>query len=175
MTTLSIEGKIQKGAEHKDKGNQYFKNSEHQKALGEYYNAILYLTGLDNSKISMGVPQANPLSEETKQEISKLLIATHSNMAACYLKLGKNDKAIASCEKTLALDDKNAKAMFRKGQACAALNETGKAIKIIKDAARLAPQDPGIRATLKQLEDQEKQAAAKANDELKKNLQKMAK
>ncbi|KAJ3276385.1 Tetratricopeptide repeat protein 9A [Terramyces sp. JEL0728] len=174
MTTLSVDGKLQKGAEHKDKGNQYFKNSEHQKALGEYYNAILYLTGLDNSKISMGVPQANPLPEETKQEISKLLIATHSNMAACYLKLGKNDKAITSCEKTLALDDKNAKAMFRKGQAYAAMKETSKAIKIMKDAARLAPQDPGIRSALKGLEDQEKQAAQKANEELKKNLQKMA-
>jgi hypothetical protein len=38
-------------------------------------------------------------------------------MAACYLKLSKPEKALATCDKILAKDESNVKAIFRKGEA----------------------------------------------------------
>ncbi|KAI8902148.1 hypothetical protein BC833DRAFT_574566 [Globomyces pollinis-pini] len=178
----TVLGKIETGTRYKDDGNQFVKSGEYKQALGCYHRALLYITGLDNSKLSMGLGlsdtentnQQSPLEQATREKIKLLLIATHSNMAMCYLKLSQFDKAIKSCEKVLSQDPNNAKAMFRKGEAFVGLNDLQHAFVIFRSAVKIAPQDVGIRKSLKEVEDRLKELEKKSNDELRKNMAKMA-
>ncbi|KAJ3301675.1 hypothetical protein HDV03_000516 [Kappamyces sp. JEL0829] len=103
-------------------------------------------------------------------EIKTLLVATHSNMAACYLKLNKPSKCIQSCDLVLGIDPKNGKAMFRKGQALHALHDYDHAQAILKEAVLLAPNDTGIRSELQAVKDKIRELEQKSTQELKKNL-----
>ena len=48
--------------------------------------------------------------------------AVFSNRAACFLKLGQADKALADCDRCLALSPRFVKALFRRGIALMGLN-----------------------------------------------------
>jgi tetratricopeptide (TPR) repeat protein len=175
----SLSSKIEAGTQHKNTGNELFKSGQAQQALGSYHSALLYLKGklsdstpgLDSSKFeSLAGRDIEPIEQATKDEINKQLIAVHSNMAACYLKLEKLDKTLSSCDQVLALDAKHAKATFRKGQALKALRNFDKAEKILKEAVVLAPNDSGIRAELQAVRDEIKALELKSREELKRNL-----
>ncbi len=135
--------------------------------------AILYLKGLDNSGFQLGLERiTKPLSDDQKEKISKLMIATWSNMAACYLKLEQFDKVIETCDKVLSKDEKNIKSMFRKGQALFGLNDLDQAVKVLKATALLEPKDVGIRQELQKVRDRLVELDKRSTLELKQNLSK---
>ncbi|EPS98608.1 hypothetical protein FOMPIDRAFT_1031313 [Fomitopsis schrenkii] len=84
----------------KDKGNSAFKAGDFPTAIGHYSAAIL----LDP------INPTYPL-----------------NRAAAYLKLGKSEDAERDCDRVLALDTKNVKAVFRRGQARVGLQKLAQA------------------------------------------------
>ncbi|TPX69297.1 hypothetical protein SpCBS45565_g02544 [Spizellomyces sp. 'palustris'] len=169
----TVEEKLGKGKEEKEKGNVEFKNGNLVKALRFYHQvfqqtnekAVLYLTGLDNSSMSSIVPGKN-LEEGVKKEIADTLKACYSNMAACYLKQSKYEKAIDVCEKVIKIDPQNAKAYFRRGQSHHKLNNLEKARTDLFRAAELAPQDAGIRAELNNVNDRLKELEEKSKQDL---------
>ncbi len=64
--------------------------------------------------------------------------------AACHLKLSKSSEAAADCREVLERDPRNVKALFRLGQALVGLKDYEEAIKQLKQAAELEPNDKGI-------------------------------
>ncbi|KAJ3020166.1 Tetratricopeptide repeat protein 9A [Thoreauomyces humboldtii] len=147
MPADTINVKLAKGKEEKDKGNAQFKAGNVTEALRSYHTATLYLTGLDNAAMSAFVP-GQALAEELKADIKETLKACYSNMAACYIKQSKFDKCISTCTKIIALDPANPKAHYRRGLSYLALNNADAALSDQKKAAELAPQDKGIREEL---------------------------
>jgi tetratricopeptide (TPR) repeat protein len=169
MATISE--KIDIGEKHKVDGNTHFKAQEYQKALSSYHLAILYLKGLDNSALELGLGSTTkPLDEDKKGRITKNMISTWSNMAACYLKLERYDKAVEICDKVLGMDPKNVKALFRKGQALFGRNDLDLAVKVLKSAALLEAKDPSIRHELIKVRERIAELDKKSNAELKQNL-----
>ncbi len=114
--------------------------------------------------------KANPAQ---RKQISETLRSVYNNMAACYLKLAKWDKVIQSCDKALAIQDQDAKTYFRRGQARWALQDFEKAEQDLFKAAKLAPQDVGIRGQLQMIREKQEELTAKSRREMQMNLQKI--
>lgn len=171
MNTISE--KIATGEEYKKKGNSFYSEQQFKKALSSYHFAHLYLKGLDNAPLKGIVPEGeNEISQELKAKIKLLQVQTFSNMAACYLKTDQYDKAIEFCDKVIQLDSTNPKAYYRKGQAYAALKDIYKAADMYKAAAKLSPQDFGIRRDLKSCTEEIELLEKESKEALRKNLQK---
>jgi tetratricopeptide (TPR) repeat protein len=135
--------------------------------------AILYLKGLDNSGMELSLGKTSkPLDPELKEKISKLMVSTWSNMAACYLKLEQFEKTVEICDKVIKQDSKNAKAHFRKGQALLHLNVLDSALQTLKSAALMEPTDIGIRQEIQKVKDKLAELDRKSKEELRNNLSK---
>jgi tetratricopeptide (TPR) repeat protein len=133
--------------------------------------AILYLKGLDNTGMELSLGKSSkPLDPEVKEKISKLIVLTWSNMSACYLKLEQYDKALDMCDKVIKQDPKNAKALFRKGQALSHLNVLDSALQTLKSAAQIEPSDIGIRQEIQKVKEKLTELDRKSREELKNNL-----
>lgn len=106
--------KVEIGVAHKDSGNALFVRGDYTGALREYHLAVLHLSGLDRRAVDAlaggGAPSAEPAG-------SAQLALVRANMAACYLRVARYDRAVQSAEQALALEPTNQKAIFRKAQA----------------------------------------------------------
>ncbi|KAI3628499.1 hypothetical protein CBS14141_000202 [Malassezia furfur] len=98
--------KIARGVAYKQQGNEAFVARNFTGALRAYHHAVLYLAGLDQSPTAGVLPHESTPSEapgdsvrEDKRELSQV----RSNMAACYLQLGRHDRAVESYRKAQAL------------------------------------------------------------------------
>ncbi|XP_071672988.1 inactive peptidyl-prolyl cis-trans isomerase FKBP6 isoform X3 [Patagioenas fasciata] len=94
----------------------------------------------------------SPGSEAERSQIdaSKLLVLL--NLSLTYLKLERPARALAYGEKALEIDHRNAKALFRCGQACLCMTEYGKARDFLARAQRVQPFNHDINNELKKLE-----------------------
>ncbi|XP_061189239.1 peptidyl-prolyl cis-trans isomerase D-like [Saccostrea echinata] len=124
----------------KDSGNALFKEQKYQLAKRKYKKALRYLNEVDNNM---------DLSDEENKDIeTSYLIPVSLNLAACHLKLEEYDQAIEQCNEVLAANDKNVKALFRKGQAESARKNFDVAVACLSEAAKLEPSDKGIQREL---------------------------
>lgn len=82
------------------------------------------------------------------EEPKPLLIAVHSNLALCYLKLKEHFDAKNSATSALELDPKNEKALFRRGQALLALGEAELALKDFTEVLNLDPNNKAAQSQL---------------------------
>uniref|UniRef100_A0A8C4Q180 peptidylprolyl isomerase n=1 Tax=Eptatretus burgeri TaxID=7764 RepID=A0A8C4Q180_EPTBU len=102
---MDTKEKLEQSAIVKDKGTKYFKAGKIQQAISMYKKLT---TWLDNEYA---------MSEDEDRTSKALLLATHSNLALCYLRLGEPVLAVQSSDKALQLDPNNEKALFRRGEA----------------------------------------------------------
>ena len=89
--------------------------------LGQYDKAVqMYQQGIEKAQSSMAVDPKNPATDPAKRtaRIASML----TNQGNCYLKLKKNDQAIAAFEKAAALDPNSGTAYFN---LCATHYNTG--------------------------------------------------
>lgn len=85
---------------------------------------------------SDGAPKLTP---EQTQVVADLLFSMNGNLALCFLKEEKYDKAVAKASKVLEVDAENAKALFRRGTARMMLNDYDRArVRAPTNAARPA-------------------------------------
>jgi tetratricopeptide (TPR) repeat protein len=109
--------------QHKFKGNDFFRAGDYPAAL-EAYTASLQL-------------------DET--------VFCLNNRALVHFKMGKYKKSIADCDRSLRLEPKNTKAMFRKAEAYLAMDEqSSEAIEIYR---QLLAGEPTNKVVLKRLEE----------------------
>ncbi len=73
------------------------------------------------------------------------LCCTPPLRAACYQRLGRYLLAAADCRSVLALHDAHPKALFRLGQALVGSRQLEQAVEALGGAARLTPNDAGVR------------------------------
>ncbi|XP_070598214.1 LOW QUALITY PROTEIN: inactive peptidyl-prolyl cis-trans isomerase FKBP6 [Erythrolamprus reginae] len=88
-------------------------------------------------------------TEQDKVDTARLLVFL--NLSFVCLKLERPDRALAYGEKALELDKKNAKALFRCGQACLHLTEYERAREFLVKAQKEQPFNQDINNELKKL------------------------
>lgn len=158
--TSEVAGKLQIGRTKKDEADKAFKAGDIKTAIFRYHEALLYLNGLDKSALP-GYKAPEPGDQEKeKSEIDDLLEKVHSNMSACHIKNSNWKRALESAEKAIAKNEKNYKAIFRKGKALGELGFFEKADKTLTQLKKDNPADgPVIDAELKRLRamDQERE------------------
>ncbi|XP_068511909.1 inactive peptidyl-prolyl cis-trans isomerase FKBP6 isoform X2 [Anas acuta] len=89
------------------------------------------------------------VSEQCQIDASKLLVLL--NLSVTYLKLEHPDRALMYGEKALEIDHRNAKALFRCGQACLCMTEYKKARDFLLRAQQIEPFNNDINNELKKL------------------------
>ena len=136
-------------------GNKSFKlcsftghNEDIKWAIRRYSEAINYLDY--PTKYAKTPPKDADLTDMvTEQENVDFRCACYLNRAACNLKDNANDWAEKDCAKVLTHKPGSAKAMFRRGEALAAMARWDEAVAQLRAAAEAEPKDKKIRAALK--------------------------
>lgn len=123
---------MERGFEHKNDANRLFKLGRVATAFRRYKKSIDYfIIGKQwtQDKIKtfneMAEEGSMNLSElnECKQKIETARAQIFSNMALCQIKTKKYELAVKNCQKCLAIEPKNVKALFRCGQARTGLKD----------------------------------------------------
>jgi tetratricopeptide (TPR) repeat protein len=136
------EERMEAAARYRDTGNAAFRGGEAQGALDAYFAGMSFI---DDGMMAQ-------LMGSYLDESSALKAALHSNAAAAALSLGRADEALAQAGAALALAPRNAKALYRKGRAHAALGQDDAARAALLRAQEVDPQDAAIRAALRDLD-----------------------
>jgi len=135
------EDKFKAANELKALGNDHFKKQEINKAVSMYNKSLKYI----------------PEDQNEQKEVQDLEISIHSNLAACYLKQNYYDGAIEACNKVLAKQENNSKALFRLGQAYFGDGNTDKAKECFQKAAIIEPSDKSIQIELRKIKQKEEE------------------
>jgi tetratricopeptide (TPR) repeat protein len=136
------EERMAAAARYRDEGNAAFRNGDADTALTRYTAGLSFI---DDGMMAQ-------LMGQYMDESAALKAALHSNCAAAALALARHDDALAQAGAALALAPRNAKALYRKGKAHAALGQDDAARTALTKAAEIDPADSGIRAALKALD-----------------------
>uniref|UniRef100_A0A8C2V5A7 peptidylprolyl isomerase n=1 Tax=Chinchilla lanigera TaxID=34839 RepID=A0A8C2V5A7_CHILA len=122
----------------KDLGNYLFRQNRFYDAKVRYKQALLLLHR-----------RLVPAEEQHLVEATKLLILL--NLSLVYLKLHRPSTALRYGEQALVIDQKNAKALFRCGQACVLLTDYEQARDFLVRAQKEQPFNHDINNELKKL------------------------
>ncbi|XP_063002585.1 inactive peptidyl-prolyl cis-trans isomerase FKBP6 [Elgaria multicarinata webbii] len=131
--------KVLKVAEtEREFGNYLFRQKHYMDARVRYKRASSILQRVSAKE-----------AEQVKVDAAKLLVFL--NLSFVCLKLDRPARALAYGEKALELDEKNAKALFRCGQACLSLTEYERARDFLVKAQKEQPFNHDINNELKKL------------------------
>ncbi|XP_071439068.1 peptidyl-prolyl cis-trans isomerase D isoform X3 [Hetaerina americana] len=122
----------------KDSGNYYFAKNNFVDAGRKYKKALRYLDCLSSSD----------LKESDSKITNEIMHNCLLNLSAVKLRLNQYKDAIGLCDKVLAHDCTNVKAMYRRGQALSRLNEYELALKDFTSALKIVPNDKDIIAEI---------------------------
>ncbi|XP_004380900.1 inactive peptidyl-prolyl cis-trans isomerase FKBP6 [Trichechus manatus latirostris] len=125
-------------ATEREFGNYLFRQNRFYDAKVRYKRALLLLRR-----------RSAPLEEQHLVEAAKLLVLL--NLSFTYLKLERPTMALRYGEQSLIIDQKNAKALFRCGQACLLMTEYQKARDFLVRAQKEQPFNHDINNELKKL------------------------
>jgi len=170
----------------KDAGNAAFKTGDFKGALKNYSRIFMHI-GMNpcmnmSQMMGQGGSPPNPATPSStkdplQQKTDELRLTAFNNMAAVYAKMQKWDDCKDKCTRVLKHDDKNTKALFRRGMAHRKLNlyelaraDLEKAKKILDNKT-----DAAIQRELKLLEKDEKNADKAFYASMKKQMQKAKK
>ncbi|EOA30864.1 hypothetical protein CARUB_v10014006mg [Capsella rubella] len=143
---MTVEERIGAADRRKMDGNSLFKEEKLEEAMQQYEMAIAYM-GDDFMFQLYGKYQDMALAVKNP---------CHLNMAACLIKLKRYDEAIGHCNIVLTEEEKNPKALFRRGKAKSELGQMESARDDFRKAQKYAPDDNAIRRELRALAEQEK-------------------
>ena len=103
------EGRVALFTETREKGNEFFKNKEYDKAFKEYKKGADILNNIPKILLSK-------ITEEQTNILKDFKLKFTNNAAIACIKLNKYSEGLKYVNKVLELDPRNAKALFRKGQ-----------------------------------------------------------
>ncbi|XP_012218619.1 FK506-binding protein 59 isoform X2 [Linepithema humile] len=124
---MNTSEKLEQAKLQKEKGTKYFTCNKLNLAIKVYLKVFKYLD--------------TDFNDEDKVERNRIALATHLNLALCYLKTDQNLLARDECTKALNLDSKNEKALFRRGQAHLGLASPEIAIKDFQEVLNVQPKN----------------------------------
>lgn len=108
----------------KNKGNEFFKNKQYNKAIENYTQAI---------------------------NLNSMDATYYTNRAACYFYLKEYEKCIHDCNDALALDPKSTKAWIRKGRSLLYLGRNEEAQEALQKAKDVDVSDRNVRQEVNDL------------------------
>ena len=148
---------------HKRDANELFKKNLILTAFHRYNKSMRYLI-ICEQQVKFNKKLAK--EEKTQLDIGKYAVLGRQlgliksqlflNIAACQLRSQNYRMAIVNCGKCLLLDKSNVKALFRRAQAYAAINEHEAAIQDLQVAGSLAPDDNDIKKRLVYVQEQQR-------------------
>jgi len=154
------------GQAYKAAGNAAFQAGDLQRALGQYARVVGCVGGLEVPAaftgpgeiglLAQGLKRPPPLTEAQLRDLHALVDSTTLNRAACHAKPGPLQswqKVYELSSQVLERDPRNAKALFRRGQAVLQHGGAGAAETALTDltaAAAILPTDAGIAQLLAQ-------------------------
>lgn len=133
-------------------GTEQFKAGDIDGAAEQYMSVIRLMEAHDQSE-----------TEDDLKSAKELTVACLVNLAACRLRQNRHYDVIDACDRALEMDDCAAKAWYRRGQACMALEQYSVARKNLTRAATLLPSSREIRDAI----DSCKQKAAEKGSDFK--------
>nr|AAF18387.1 FK506-binding protein FKBP59 [Drosophila melanogaster] len=129
---LSDEERLAEAKVYKEKGTNYFKKENWALAIKMYTKCKNIL----------------PTTVHTNEEVKKIKVATHSNIALCPQKSNDHFEAKQECNEVLAWDKNNVKALYRRGQCNLTINELEDAL---EDFQKFIQLEPGNKAAANQV------------------------
>jgi len=160
--------KFDTARQKKDVGDQAFKAGDLKVALRSYHESLMYLHGLNTTAAQAAAPAGRESPKNQNPEIDEMLEKIYNNMSACHMKQGNWQRALDTADKALKKNEKNYKAMFRKGKALGELGYFEKSEKILEDLLQKNPSDaPTINQELTRLRAVERERERAANQKFK--------
>jgi len=104
---MKTSGRVRLAAKNKAEGNELIRSKNYTHACRRYINALQHC---DKA-------YANTLSPKEKEEVDALALTIRLNLAQCWLKLEKYEKAIENCNKALDFDKSSTKGLYRRALA----------------------------------------------------------
>ena len=145
------QGKIDLAVTLKNKGNDLFKEGKFKKAIVEYSKALSFTKGLPGRKEGLEGLSQMAMSESYSVEdlitpeqnnfINELDVIIKTNISTCYIKLNNSIKALEIIREALLINPKAWKSLLRKAEAIMLINDTDKALIILEDALKYAPDE----------------------------------
>ena len=168
--------------EHKKDANDLYQNKFVRTAFLRFHEAIKYAIIAQQISKEKKNKNLDVIDEEAENQIKpqisraefdanllKLKSQLYSNMAICQLKSKCYDMVVINCTKCLEIDgNHNVKALFRRAQAYAAMNEFDEAIKDLNLAISLDKSNEELTQKLSQVEQSRKNYYQKFSANLKK-------
>lgn len=151
---MTVEERIEAADRRRQEGNELFKEDKLAEAMQQYEMALAY----------MGDDFMFQLFGKYKDMATAVKNPCHLNMAACLLKLNRYEEAIGHCNMVLAEDEKNIKALFRRGKARAALGQTDDAREDFQKVRKISPEDKAVIRELRLLAEHDKQVYKKQKE-----------
>lgn len=97
------------------------------------------VNGMESAELLPQMSEAEKITPDLREKIRNLLSVTHSNIAACNLKLGKYDRAASEAKLALKFDAGNSKAKFRLAQAYIRRGNIDEGEKVLTELRKLLP------------------------------------
>ena len=149
--SLSAQNRQTLASQHKAIGTEQFKINNVYGASLHYSKALKYVISID--------------SHTTESDALKKTL--YLNLAACQLKLKQYSNVIKNCNCVLESGVDDVKALYRRGQALAAMNDFDGAKQDYLKVFELEPNNTAIVKLLRQLEDKARAHNSKFRDALK--------
>eukprot|EP00483_Globobulimina_turgida_P000743 UN00743 len=130
MSSKNPQSDYDQALDLKNNGNACFKSGDLKGALKNYSRIFMHIGMNPCMNMSQMMGQGgnpNPATPQQKkdplqQKTDELRLTAFNNMAAVYAKMNKWDDCKEKCTRVLKVDDKNTKALFRRGMAHRKLN-----------------------------------------------------
>jgi len=151
---MTVEERIEAADRRRQQGNGLFKEDKLAEAMQQYEMALAY----------MGDDFMFQLFGKYKDMATAVKNPCHLNMAQCLLKLNRYEEAIGQCNMVLAEDEKNIKALFRRGKARATLGQTDDAREDFQKVQKFSPEDKAVIRELRLLAEHDKQVYQKQKE-----------
>ncbi|KAI1308695.1 Peptidyl-prolyl cis-trans isomerase FKBP8 [Halotydeus destructor] len=155
---FSLEDRLRFGESKKERGNFWYKRNDASTAIHCYRRAVEFSDATDEEMDLYHTEAPEALSDENKLQLLEqkakikqmldLRTVALNNLAAAQMKTEAFEAALRSVNSVLQVDERNVKALYRKGKILAATGEIGDAISALTSAAKL---DPTNRAVLHEL------------------------
>lgn len=137
--TTTAEEKIALAANRREDGNMLFSEKQYAKARRMYQRALRVLENFVVDHDDDEDEGDNATQEcQSSEAVQQLKLVCHLNMSACCLRLQDYAGAMQSATEALHINPSNVKALFRRGQAYAKLDEYEKAHTDLTQALALA-------------------------------------
>lgn len=128
--------KLEQAEIAKNKGTNLFKAEKYKLSVKQYKKVISFLE------------HENAFEGEDKKKRDSLMLASHLNLAMCYLKMDNYLDATKACNEALGMDPDNVKGLFRRGQAKLTVNDYEEAKQDFEHLLKVEPNNKAARNQL---------------------------